>query len=276
MSQKSPKPVLVSVIIPTKNSEKYLQKCLESIKKQTFKDFEIILVDNFSEDKTREIAKKYTDKIFLQGPERSAQTNFGVSKASGKYIYKVDSDFVLEPDVIKECVQEIEKGFDAIVVHNSLDESVSFLAKIRNFEVSMYKYDLAHSSARFVKKDVYQKIGGFNPKITAGEDYDFQRKLNQNGFKTGFIKAEALHLDEPRNRDFFKLMKKFFYYGVDSVNYFQKNKQEITKQTMRFVYFKHLHKFIKHPILALGFVFYMFSKFLFGGAGLVYAKLLKK
>ncbi len=264
---------LVSVIVPTKNSERFLEKCLESIKKQTFQDFELIVVDNFSTDRTPEIAKKYTDKFFQKGPERSAQVNYGVSKAEGKYIYKVDSDFLLDSKVIEQCVLEVQKGFDAIVVHNSPDISVSFLARVRDFEVDMYKYDLTHSSARFVKKEVYQKIGGFNPEITAGEDYDFQNKLNKGGFKTGFIEAEAMHLDEPKDREFFKLMKKFFRYGVDSSNYVRNNSDQVGKQTFRTVYFKYWKKFIAKPHLAIGFLIYMFSKYLFGGLGLVYGKL---
>lgn len=276
MTTKTKHKPLISIIVPTKNSEKYLERCLKSIKNQTFEDFEIIVVDNFSTDKTPEIAKKYADKFFQKGPERSAQVNFGVFKAEGQYVYKVDSDFELNKNVLEECLNEIGKGFDAIVIHNSLDESVSFLAKIRNFEVSMYKYNLAHSSARFMKKDVYEKIEGFDSSITAGEDYDLQRKLNQSGFKTGFIEAEALHLDEPKNKDFFKLMKKFFNYGVDSANYFKKNNNEVAKQSLRTVYLKHFNKFLKHPILTFCFIFYILSKFLAGGLGLLWGTLYKQ
>jgi glycosyltransferase involved in cell wall biosynthesis len=55
---------LVSVIIPTKNSAKTIEKCLKSVKDQTYKNIEIIVVDNFSTDGTYEIAKKYTEKVY--------------------------------------------------------------------------------------------------------------------------------------------------------------------------------------------------------------------
>lgn len=266
--------LLVSVIIPTKNSEKFLSECLQSIKNQTYKKIEIIVVDNNSTDKTKEIAKKFTDRVFNFGPERSAQVNFGVKKALGKYVYKVDSDFVLDKKVITECVEKIEQDFDAIVVHNTPDISISWIAKIRKFEVDMYKYDLTHSSARFVKKSVYQKIGGFNEKITAGEDYDFQNKLNRNGFKTGFIDVEALHLGEPTN--FWKHMKKYYDYGKDFNNYYKENEKESKKQLsfFRSVYFKNYKQFIKHPIFGISLIFYIFFKFLFGGLGYLKGKLL--
>lgn len=83
----------VSVIITTKNEEKNIASCLESIKNQTYpqEKIEIIVVDNDSIDKTKEIALKYTDKVYNFGPERSAQRNFGVRQAKGKYILYLDS-----------------------------------------------------------------------------------------------------------------------------------------------------------------------------------------
>jgi len=266
---------LVSVIIPTKNSEKFLEKCLESVKNQTYKNLEIIVVDNNSTDKTKEIARKFTNKVFNRGPERSAQVNFGVSQASGEYAYKVDSDFILDKGVVEQCVNKIKEGFDAIVVHNSPDISVSWIAKIRKFEVDMYKYDITHSSARFLKKYIYQKIGGFNEKITAGEDYDFQNKLNRAGYETGFIDAEALHLGEPTN--FWKHMKKYYDYGKNFVNYTQENRGESSRQLgfFREVYMKNWKKFIVHPILGIEFIFYTFAKFGFGGIGYITEKIIK-
>lgn len=130
---------LVSVIVPTKNSAEFLEACLNSIKAQTYKNIEIIVVDNFSTDDTPQIANKYADKFYQKGPERSAQVNYGVEKSKGSFIYKVDSDFTLDKNVIQQCIDKIREGYDAIVVHNTPDETVSWIAKIRKFEVDMYK-----------------------------------------------------------------------------------------------------------------------------------------
>ena len=263
---------LVSIIVPTKNSSRLLEKCLESIKNQTYKNLEIIVVDNNSTDDTKRIAKKYTDKVFNFGPERSAQVNYGVSQAVGEFVYKVDSDFVLAEKVVEECISKINEGFDAVVVHNTPDKTISWIAKIRKFEVDMYKYDITHSSARFLKKDVYAAIHGFNEKMTAGEDYDFQNKLNRGGFKTGFIEAEALHLGEPTN--FWRHMKKYYTYGKDFVNYREENGAE-SKQQLSFgrsVYFKHRKKFIEHPLMGMEFIVYNIFKFAFGGMGYLVGK----
>ena len=268
---------LVSVIVPTYNSEKLLDACLGSIKDQTYRHIELIVVDNpRSSDSTKHIATRYTDHVYECGPERSAQVNFGVAHANGEFVYKVDSDFVLDPQVVAQCVEEAEKGFDAVVVHNSPDVRISWIARIRKFEVDMYKYDLTHSSARFVRKKVYQAVGGFNEKITAGEDYDFQNKLNRMGYKTGFIDAEALHLGEPRS--IWKHLKKYYEYGRDFTNYAQYNQQESKSQLnfVRSIYVQHWRRFVRHPFMGAAFLLYNTAKYGFGAAGYARSKFLPK
>jgi glycosyltransferase involved in cell wall biosynthesis len=264
---------LVSVIVPTRNSIRFLRACLDSIAHQTYQPIEVIVVDNHSTDGTVELASKYATRVFTFGPERSAQVNYGVDQAAGQYIYKVDSDFVLDPQVVESCVREMAKGFDAVVVHNSPDVSVGWIARIRKFEVDMYKYDLDHSSARFLSKEVFQSIGGFDEAITAGEDYDFQNRLNAAGYRTGFIGPEALHLGEPTS--IWKHMKKYYSYGGDFVIYSRRN-PDTSKRQLRFirgVYVRNWRKFVRHPIRGLSFVTYSACKFAFGSAGFVAAEL---
>ena len=71
------KAILVSVIITTKNEADVIEKLIRSIKSQTFKNVEIILVDNNSTDKTQDIVRKMNVKMYTVGPERSTQRNFG-------------------------------------------------------------------------------------------------------------------------------------------------------------------------------------------------------
>jgi glycosyltransferase involved in cell wall biosynthesis len=258
---------LISIIVPTRNSAKFLQVCLDSIKAQKYPNIELLIVDNHSNDKTLDIAKEYTKDVYTHGPERSAQVNYGVTKAKGDWIYKVDSDFVLDPNVVTECVAKAQEGYDAIVVHNSPDVRVSWIAKIRKFEVDMYKYDLTHSSARFIRKDVYQAIDGFNEAITFGEDYDIQNRLNRAGYKTGFVQAEALHLGEPKK--FLPHLKKYYDYGKNAVNYKRQNTEESKQQLafFRSVYLKNWKTFVRHPIKSIEFITYSVFKYAAGGFG---------
>ena len=73
MNRKNP---LVSILIPLFNSSKYISDTLNSCINQSYKNIEIIVVDNNSTDSTKEIAKRYTDKVFNIGPERTAQKKF--------------------------------------------------------------------------------------------------------------------------------------------------------------------------------------------------------
>ncbi len=267
---------LVSVIVPTYNSASLLRLCLESIRDQSYKNIELLVVDNNSNDDTKAIAREFTDHVFNKGPERSAQVNYGVTQAKGEYVYKVDSDFVLDTEVVQQCITRASEGFDAVVVHNSPDVRVSWIAKIRKFEVDMYKYDITHSSARFVRKEAYEAVGGFNDKITAGEDYDFQNKLNRQKYKTGFVDAEALHLGEPKK--LWPHMKKYYDYGRDFVNYKAENEEESKEQLgfVRSIYIQHWRKFINHPLAGMKFIAYNLLKYAFGGAGFIIGKIRPK
>lgn len=94
--------VKYSIIVPVFNSELYLDACLESISNQKLQNYEVLLVDDGSTDKTKNICKKYLSnkfKYFYQKNQGvSAARNFGLSVAQGKFIIFVDSDDTLKPD----------------------------------------------------------------------------------------------------------------------------------------------------------------------------------
>src|SRR5437870_11771859 len=96
----SPEHPLVSVIIPTKNSERTIRACRESVRAQTYRNFEIVGVDNFSSDSTVRLAKEYADLVVLAGPDRSSQVRQGGANLKGEFIYKIHSELMLEPSVV--------------------------------------------------------------------------------------------------------------------------------------------------------------------------------
>ena len=102
---------LVSIIIPTKNSSSTLETVLKSVRRQTYPNIEIIVVDNYSKDDTVLIVKKYGARLYMKGPERSVQRNYGANKTTGKYLVFLDSDIELSSNVIAECVDLAKKGF---------------------------------------------------------------------------------------------------------------------------------------------------------------------
>src|SRR3989338_8101030 len=99
---------LVSIIIQTKNAAWCLQRCLESVQAQTYPAIEVIVVDNCSRDETRAIAKRFTDNVLTVGPERTAQMNAGIARATGTYVYEIAADFTLDPELVERVVDLIE------------------------------------------------------------------------------------------------------------------------------------------------------------------------
>lgn len=175
---------LVSVVISTKNEEKNIENCLKSIVFQTYpkENIEIIVVDNNSTDKTKEISQKYTEKVFNKGPERSAQRNYGMlEKSTGEYLMFLDADMILSPDVIERCVRRMESEESLVGIY--ISEVVlgnSYFSKIRRFERSFYDGTVV-DGARFIKKSVFEKIGGFDEDLYAAEDWDLDKRLKKLG-----------------------------------------------------------------------------------------------
>lgn len=186
-------PPLVSVIIATKNERSNISNCLSSIKKQTYnqEDIEIIVVDNNSTDETKDIARQYTDKVYNYGPERSAQRNFGVRQASGKYILYLDADMILSQAVINECVKMCEKQAAVALYIPERIIGGGFWIKVRDFERSFYNATCI-DAVRFIRKDKFLEIGGFDETLTGPEDWDFDRRIKPKG-KTAIIESPVYH-----------------------------------------------------------------------------------
>ncbi len=112
----------VSIIIPIYNAQKYIEACLDSILKQTYQDFEVILVDDGSSDATGSICDHYARKnmgITVYHRENagvSASRNFGLAHATGKYILFVDADDTIEPDMLEGCILLAEKNNAELVI----------------------------------------------------------------------------------------------------------------------------------------------------------------
>jgi glycosyltransferase involved in cell wall biosynthesis len=254
---------LVSVIIPTYNSEKTLAKCLESIKNQSCKDIEIIVVDKFSGDKTVEIAKSYSAIVFQLNAERAEAKNFALRKAVGEYVCFIDSDMELTKNVIEECVNLIKKnGKIGGIIIPERSVGNSFWVKVRDFERSFYA-GTEIESARFFRKDVVEKTEGFDEHIIFFEESTLPQKIERLGYNVkARINAEILHHEE----DFsvWKWLKKKFYYGNSIANYKEKYSDYASKQLStiyRISIFLKNKRFYSKPLNAAGIIFLKFLEY---------------
>ena len=212
---------LVSVIIPTCNSQTTLHQCLQSVQKQTYKKMEIIVVDRHSADETVQIAKNFKVKLFYVTQERSTAKNLGAKNARGEYLLFLDSDMELSPHVVEECVKLCEeKNFDAAVVP-LITDGVGFLAECRKLEVELYSHDPNYFlMPRFFRRTVFFKVGGFDDKLICGEDFDLARRCETRGYRIGKITSPIKHFEVMLS--FKKIILKAHYYGKNLLPFFSK------------------------------------------------------
>lgn len=263
---------LVSVIIPSYNSASTILTTLESVRNQSYKNIEIVVVDKGSKDSTQTIAKKFTKNVYTYGPERSAQVNFGARKAKGTYLYRVDSDFVLDPEVVAQCVDTCEKEhLDGIAVHNTSAEGLGYWADVRKLERDTYIDEKLIVAVRFFTKDSWLKIGGFDEHLYGPEDYDFHNRFVALGFRWGRISAVERHLGEPKSIG--DIWNKHFFYGKQMLAYYRKHPNTALRQfnPIRMSFMRHGKTFLSHPKILFGLIIMQLVKFTAGGVGLVYS-----
>lgn len=245
---------LVSVIIPTYNSRETIEICLKSVKEQTYSNIEIIVVDEYSKDGTLEIARKYTDRVYSYGPERSVKRNFGAKRARGKYLFFVDSDMELTPKVVEECMRKISKNKTRAIAIPEISVGKGFWARCRALERSCYIGDETIEAARFFDREIFWEVGGYDEEMVGAEDWDLHQRVRDSGFKSTRIESQIKH-HEGRLR-LKKLMRKKYSYSKAFRRYCQRHPKVAKKQftPFRSAYFKNWKRFAKDPIHALGFI----------------------
>ena len=198
--------VEVSIIIPCRNEERFIGKCIESLISQDYpKDkLEIIIVDGMSKDKTREIVQEYIEKYpfikLMDNPRKKTvfAFNIGVKNAKGRYIAILNAHGSYSSDRIKKCVEYIKKyKVDAVGgVSKAVSRQNSFLGKAitqalsstfgvgNSFRIQAQEPKLADTaSGCCYKKEVFDKIGLFNEKLIYSQDIEFNQRLRKAGGK---------------------------------------------------------------------------------------------
>src|SRR3989338_731915 len=244
---------MISCIINTKNEEANIASCLESITKQSLQNFEIIVVDNNSTDRTKEISHQFTDKVYNKGPERSPQRNFGAKISKGNWLLFIDADMVLEKGILESCLTLVKKDpeIKAVVIPER-SYGIGFWAKVKSFEKSLYLFDQHIEAPRFFDKEVFLSIGGYNEKLIASEDWNLADRLGQNATKVGRISTFINH-NEGRISLLSSFRKKF-YYGTNIKYYFQASLSPKRYTIFRQSYIRNWKKFVLQPHLGLGFL----------------------
>ncbi len=190
---------LVSIIMPTYNSEKYISETVESVLKQTYTNWEILIVDDGSTDNTNLLIQSYISKeprikhisLGYNSGKPARGRNVGISNSSGKYIAFLDSDDIWHPDKLEMQVKQMESQKDiglSYVLYSCLcdDGNIKgiFPRAKRRFRghifKPLYRSSFIYNSSIMVRADVFNEIGLLDedPRLIAGEDYDMLLRIS--------------------------------------------------------------------------------------------------
>ena len=183
----------VSIVIPTFNEEMYLSKLLLSIENQTKLPKEVIVVDAYSVDSTRKIAKKYGCKVFDGGLPAKAR-NIGAKKATQERILFLDADVVLPDAFLEQTIAEM--------TNRGLDIASCFISPRSKLKIDKILHQFANHYMRFtqkihphipgfcifVKRDLHNRISGFDESCILAEDHDYVRRAKKLG-KFAYLKS---------------------------------------------------------------------------------------
>ena len=152
----------ISIVIPTFNSEKYIATCLDSILQQTFQDFEIIVIDDCSTDRSSEIVESYDDpriKLYRQikNSGESDSRNLGLKIAQGKYIYFMDHDDAILPQTLEIFYNAAEESQSEVVLMNSYFYSNDSEFTLTD-EIDVYQRFFENPTPRFLSADLSERI----------------------------------------------------------------------------------------------------------------------
>ncbi len=187
----------VSIIIPCYNHGLYLEETINSIEKQAYKNFEVIIINDGSTDqKTLDIlyaitkAKKYT-VISIDNSGPAVARTVGIEKSSGEFILLLDSDDLIHKKYLEKCVAVFESDLSIGIVYS---EAKYFGAKRGKWKIPDYSIEemlltnCIYISAMF-RRSEYQKTSGFDSKFRRGyEDWDFFLNFVENSVKVHRIK----------------------------------------------------------------------------------------
>lgn len=170
---------LLSVVIPTYNEEKEIANCLQSIKEQSYKNTEVIIVDDGSTDSTLSVIKKFRSSKILRQQHRGpgAARNLGAKKAKGEILIFVDADMTFHKDYLKNLVKPILKDKTGKVI--GTEESTQIARNLDNIwsrcqgKMMSDPKNKDRKIFRAIRRNKFLELGGFDSKYGYADDQTF-------------------------------------------------------------------------------------------------------
>ncbi len=258
MSRSSQQP-LVSVIVAVRHGEQTLEALCRSVQNQTYEPLELVVVDNSDTDATAAIARAFTDQVFRDGPERSAQRNRGMAEAVGDFLLILDADMTIPPNLVEEAVSRFTADPELACLFVPEETTAEGLwGRCKKFERDFYRAgDLSAEAVRFFRKTAIEQVGDFDEMQTGSEDWDLSdRCIFVHGLKYGRTTAALVH-HEGRIR-LADLLKKKRYYIRQGIGPYLKTSPNPYRRLPFFLrpsVRAHPGRWLRHPVLAAGTLF---------------------
>ncbi|MGN1019082.1 MAG: glycosyltransferase [Aristaeellaceae bacterium] len=212
---------MVSVIMPCYNDGCYLPETIASLRRQTYDNLELIVIDDGSDDpETLRILQELDfPQLQLLHANRSypaAARNAGAAAARGEYLLPLDADDLIEPDYIRQAVEVLEKNPDvgAVYCHADLFGDAKGPWGLPDFDVSRMLIDNIVFVTALMRKRVFDEVGGFDATLTRGvEDYDFFLSVLEKGWQIQQLPETLFHYrakPNSRSRQFARNQEAFF------------------------------------------------------------------
>ncbi len=191
--------MLVSVIIPVFNGEKFIKEALESVYAQSYKNFEVICVDDGSTDGSSEIIKRFRPSLIYQfqvNKGQSAARNAGIHLSHGDLIAFIDQDDIWLPDKLKLQVNYLLDHPDVAMIHSNISivtngsvtaQELPIIERHRSFSIfdELYLGNFVNPLTVVLRRECLNAVGLFNEGLRRGEDYDLWLRVAAN-FKIGY------------------------------------------------------------------------------------------
>ena len=226
---------MISVIIPALNEEDVIEYCLQSLENQNYKNFEIIVVDGGSKDRTVEIAEKYARVIKQKSKTIGGARKEGTLAAKGDILAFTDADTIFDPNWLSSIEKSMKK-FNAATGPVYFYEN-TFNASVLEFWRKSYApqrlvgfYRIIGSNMA-IRKDTYKKIDGHSD-ISLLEDYDMSEKLfKTRGVKCTYNKNQIVYTSARRLE---KLLPYLWVYLCGQYNYHVvQDRKKLKKYSLR-------------------------------------------
>ncbi len=232
-----------SIIVPVFNRPSEVDELLQSLTKQTFKDFEVLIVEDGSTLRCHQIVESYQSKLsiryfFKDNSGQGFSRNYGFERAGGEWLVVFDSDCLIPPEYFKAVNDHLASHkLDAYGGPDRAAKDFTLVQKAISYSMTSFfttggirggkKHVGAFHPRSFnmgIRKEVFEKTGGYIlPK--KGEDIEFSIRIIENGFETGLIPDAYVY--HKRRTNFIQFFKQLHFFGTARINVFRFYQREL-------------------------------------------------